>query len=159
MDNSMDHRRSKKSKSHKRKRSKSSRRYSSDKNPHSDDDSDGRNYPDVGNSSPHKRKKKKHHHKKHKRGSHCDGDIDHNHMKRGKSDSSSPTHDSSSDNDRGPTRVKSHVRHFSEKCLDEKEKISKETLDYNFDFSKYKTSLGKIFFRDSSLSAIALRLV
>ncbi|XP_035824394.1 probable ATP-dependent RNA helicase DHX34 isoform X2 [Aplysia californica] len=33
----------------------------------------------------------------------------------------------------------------------------RETLDYNFDFLKYKTSLGKIFFRDSTFSNITQR--
>ena len=35
----------------------------------------------------------------------------------------------------------------------------RENLDYNFDFLRYKLSLGKIFFRDSSLSALAERFV
>lgn len=32
-----------------------------------------------------------------------------------------------------------------------------ETLDYNFDFTKYKHSLGKVFFRENKLSVLSQR--
>ena len=168
MDSSRHHKKSKKNKIHKRKRSKSSRRSSTDDNPSTDDGTDGPNYHDIDMSPPpRKRKKSKHRHKNHKsKRHHADNRED---MKITASGNASPDdYNSSSDQNTDSRRPKSHVQNLSEQHSTHTTDASasefhhdkpKETLDYDFDFLKYKTSLGKIFFRDKSMSAIALRLV
>ncbi|XP_055878835.1 probable ATP-dependent RNA helicase DHX34 isoform X1 [Biomphalaria glabrata] len=107
-------------------------------------------------SHSHKRKLKKMKHKHHKsKHGHIDKECKHQHKHRTEASDQDSNSDISDSEKEKKIQKKSQSSSERKNLLDSNPDT--ETLDYNFDFSKYKASLSRMFFRENFFSKIAIR--
>uniref|UniRef100_A0A2C9JVF9 RNA helicase n=1 Tax=Biomphalaria glabrata TaxID=6526 RepID=A0A2C9JVF9_BIOGL len=96
--------------------------------------------------------KHKHHKSKH---GHIDKECKHQHKHR------TEASDQDSNSDISDSEKEKKIQKKSQSSSERKDLLDSnpdtETLDYNFDFSKYKASLSRMFFRENFFSKIAIR--